>query len=141
MGPLANPAHVTRQLIGIARPDYAPIYAEALAQLGPGGRGPQVGELLAPLLLEPRTTELVRVVDELCGGSRVEASQRLPRGAGHHRAQVLRLDGGRDRTVDDPLGRVRVGTAIPGTAHEVAHDRGRRPRPVELGARPSPPHA
>lgn len=34
MGPLANPAHVTRQLIGIARPDYAPIYAEALQQLG-----------------------------------------------------------------------------------------------------------
>ncbi|MBX3564880.1 MAG: anthranilate phosphoribosyltransferase [Sphingomonas sp.] len=34
MGPLANPAHVTRQLIGIARPDYAPIYAEALEQLG-----------------------------------------------------------------------------------------------------------
>ena len=34
MGPLANPAHVTRQLIGIARPDYAPIYAEALSQLG-----------------------------------------------------------------------------------------------------------
>jgi anthranilate phosphoribosyltransferase len=34
MGPLANPAHVTRQLIGIARPDYAPVYAEALAQLG-----------------------------------------------------------------------------------------------------------
>src|SRR3546814_13857474 len=28
MGPLANPAHVTRQLIGIARPDYAPVYAE-----------------------------------------------------------------------------------------------------------------
>ena len=34
MGPLANPAHVTRQLIGIARPDYAPVFAEALAQLG-----------------------------------------------------------------------------------------------------------
>jgi anthranilate phosphoribosyltransferase len=34
MGPLANPARVTRQLIGIARPDYAPIYAEALEQLG-----------------------------------------------------------------------------------------------------------
>lgn len=34
MGPLANPARVSRQLIGIARPDYAPIYAEALAQLG-----------------------------------------------------------------------------------------------------------
>ena len=34
MGPLANPAHVTRQLIGIARPDYAPVYATALDQLG-----------------------------------------------------------------------------------------------------------
>lgn len=34
MGPLANPAHVTRQLIGIARPDYAQTYAEALGQLG-----------------------------------------------------------------------------------------------------------
>ncbi|MGN6269317.1 MAG: anthranilate phosphoribosyltransferase [Sphingomonas sp.] len=34
MGPLANPARVTRQLIGIARPDYAPLYATALGQLG-----------------------------------------------------------------------------------------------------------
>ena len=34
MGPLANPARVSRQLIGIARPDYASVYAEALEQLG-----------------------------------------------------------------------------------------------------------
>jgi anthranilate phosphoribosyltransferase len=34
MGPLANPARVTRQLIGIARPDYAPLYAAAIASLG-----------------------------------------------------------------------------------------------------------
>ncbi len=34
MGPLANPARVRRQLIGIARPDYVAVYAEALAQLG-----------------------------------------------------------------------------------------------------------
>jgi len=34
MGPLANPASVRRQLIGIARPAYVPIYAEALASLG-----------------------------------------------------------------------------------------------------------
>ncbi|WP_277750407.1 anthranilate phosphoribosyltransferase [Croceibacterium ferulae] len=34
LGPLANPAGVTRQLIGIARPAYVPIYADALAQLG-----------------------------------------------------------------------------------------------------------
>lgn len=34
MGPLANPAGVARQLVGIARPAYVPIYAEALGQLG-----------------------------------------------------------------------------------------------------------
>jgi anthranilate phosphoribosyltransferase len=34
MGPLANPAGVQRQLIGIARPSYVPVYADALARLG-----------------------------------------------------------------------------------------------------------
>jgi anthranilate phosphoribosyltransferase len=34
MGPLANPAHVQRQLVGIARPAYVPIYAEAFEALG-----------------------------------------------------------------------------------------------------------
>ncbi|AZI37962.1 anthranilate phosphoribosyltransferase [Caenibius tardaugens NBRC 16725] len=34
MGPLANPAGVRRQLVGIARPAYVPIYAEALLKLG-----------------------------------------------------------------------------------------------------------
>ena len=34
MGPLSNPARVERQLIGIARPAYVPIYAEAKAMLG-----------------------------------------------------------------------------------------------------------
>lgn len=34
MGPLANPARVDRQLVGIARTAYVPIYADALAQLG-----------------------------------------------------------------------------------------------------------
>lgn len=32
-GPLANPAGVKRQLIGIARPDFLPVMAEAVAQL------------------------------------------------------------------------------------------------------------
>lgn len=36
MGPLSNPAKVTSQLIGIARPAYVPIYAGALARLGTG---------------------------------------------------------------------------------------------------------
>ena len=34
MGPLSNPARVQNQLIGIARPAYVPIYADALARLG-----------------------------------------------------------------------------------------------------------
>ena len=34
MGPLANPARVKRQLIGIARPGYVHVYAEALDMLG-----------------------------------------------------------------------------------------------------------
>jgi len=34
MGPLANPAGVKRQLVGIARPAYVAIYADALARLG-----------------------------------------------------------------------------------------------------------
>ena len=34
MGPLANPARVRRQLIGIARPAYVPVYAQALHRLG-----------------------------------------------------------------------------------------------------------
>ena len=34
MGPLSNPAGVKRQLIGIARPAYVPIYAAAKAKIG-----------------------------------------------------------------------------------------------------------
>ena len=34
LGPIANPARVTRQLIGLARPDYLPVYAGALDLLG-----------------------------------------------------------------------------------------------------------
>lgn len=34
IGPIANPARVTRQLIGVARPDYLPVYADALRLIG-----------------------------------------------------------------------------------------------------------
>lgn len=33
-GPACNPARVQRQLIGVARPDFLPVYAEALSLLG-----------------------------------------------------------------------------------------------------------
>lgn len=34
LGPLCNPAGVTRQLVGVASPDLVPLYAQALADLG-----------------------------------------------------------------------------------------------------------
>ncbi|HYZ48229.1 MAG TPA: anthranilate phosphoribosyltransferase [Sphingomonas sp.] len=34
VGPICNPARVRRQLIGVARPDFMPVYAEALELLG-----------------------------------------------------------------------------------------------------------
>lgn len=34
VGPICNPARVRRQLIGVARPDFMPVYAEALQLLG-----------------------------------------------------------------------------------------------------------
>jgi anthranilate phosphoribosyltransferase len=79
MGPLANPARVTRQLIGIARPDYAGPYAQALEQLGTeaalvvsgeegldevSGAGPtiaiSVGKLALPDRLAPEDAGLPR---------------------------------------------------------------------------------
>jgi len=79
MGPLANPAHVTRQLIGIARPDYAETYAEALGALGTeaglivsgeegldevSGAGPtvaiSVGQLSMPARIAPEDAGLPR---------------------------------------------------------------------------------
>lgn len=79
MGPLANPARVTRQLIGIARPDYVPRYARALEQLGTAaalvvsgeegldeisGAGPSiamsVGQVSVPLHLTPDDAGLPR---------------------------------------------------------------------------------
>lgn len=79
MGPLANPARVSRQLIGIARPDYAPVYANALAQLGTeaaivvsgeegldelSGAGPSVvesiGSITLPVRISPEDAGLPR---------------------------------------------------------------------------------
>jgi anthranilate phosphoribosyltransferase len=71
MGPLANPAHVTRQLIGIARPDYATVYATALDQLGTeaalvvsgeegldevSGAGPTIAVAVGCVAVPPRFT-------------------------------------------------------------------------------------
>ncbi len=71
MGPLANPARVSRQLIGIARPDYAPVYAAALEQLGTeaavvvsgeegldelSGAGPSIAVSVGAFAMPPRVS-------------------------------------------------------------------------------------
>jgi anthranilate phosphoribosyltransferase len=113
MGPLANPARVTRQLIGIARPDYAPVYAEALAQLGSeaalvvsgeegldevSGAGPTVveaiGDARLPRTITPEDAGLPRhSIEAIRGGDpayNALALRRLLRGeAGAYRDAVL----------------------------------------------------
>jgi anthranilate phosphoribosyltransferase len=113
MGPLANPAHVGRQLIGIARPDYASVYAEALDQLGAqaalvvsgeegldelSGAGPSiavsVGDITAPATITPEDAGLPRhPITAIRGGDarhNAEALRRLLAGeTGAYRDAVL----------------------------------------------------
>lgn len=113
MGPLANPAGVTRQLIGIARPDDVPTYAAALAQLGTeaalvvsgaegldelSGAGPsvaaRVGQVALPDTLVPEDAGLPRhPITAIRGGDAADnaaALRRLLRGErGAYRDAVL----------------------------------------------------
>ena len=113
MGPLANPARTTRQLIGIARPDYVPLYADALAQLGTqgalvvsgeegldelSGAGPSVvasiGDVVLPARITPDDAALPRhAIAAIRGGDaahNAEALRRLLKGeAGAYRDAVL----------------------------------------------------
>lgn len=88
MGPLANPAHVRHQLIGIARPDYAGIYAEALVQLGTQSAAVISGEDG----LDELSTESASVVVNV-GSARLP--QRItPEDAGLRRHPLSALRGG-----------------------------------------------
>jgi anthranilate phosphoribosyltransferase len=113
MGPLANPARVGRQLIGIARPDYAPVYAEALVQLGTeaaivvsgeegldelSGAGPSVvvnvGSANLPTSITPEAADLPRhPIEAIRGGDpayNAVALRRLLKGeTGAYRDAVL----------------------------------------------------
>lgn len=92
MGPLSNPAGVRRQLIGIARPAYVPIYANAMARLG---------------------TERTLIVsgdeglDELslAGGNEVADVQ-------GHEFEMRRLDAGMAQLPNAPVEAIRGGDAI-----------------------------
>ncbi len=86
IGPMCNPARVTRQLIGVARPDYLPVYAEALAKVGGEGSMLVAGdEPLDELSIGGPSTAL-RV-----GG---EAQRMLPEDAGLPRHPLAALRGG-----------------------------------------------
>ncbi|MFT3978471.1 MAG: anthranilate phosphoribosyltransferase [Sphingomonas bacterium] len=113
MGPLANPARVSRQLIGIARPDYAPVYAAALGELGAeaalvvsgeegldevSGAGPtiavSVGNVALPDRIAPEDAGLPRhPIAAIHGGDpdyNADALRRLLRGErGAYRDAVL----------------------------------------------------
>ena len=134
MGPLANPAGVTRQLIGIARPDYAPLYADALTQLGAqaalvvsgeegldelSGAGPSVavsvGSLDLPTVITPEDAGLARhPLAAIRGGDpahNAAALRRLLGGeAGAYRDSVL-LNAAAALVVAD-----RAGTLVDGAA-------------------------
>ena len=135
MGPLANPARVKRQLIGIARPDYADTYAQALAQLGSeaalivsgaegldevSGAGPTVavaiGAVALPALLTPEAAGLPRhPIAAIRGGDpthNAAALRRLLRGeTGAYRDAVL-LNAAAALVVAGPVASLPEGVAM-----------------------------
>jgi len=89
MGPLANPARVRRQLVGIARPAYVPIYAEALARLGTERSFVVSGDEGLDELSLAGGNELAEVVEGEVRMKRVDAAE-----AGLPHAPIEALRGG-----------------------------------------------
>ncbi len=88
MGPLANPARVTRQLIGIARPDYALVYAEAMTSLGAQGAAIVSGEEGLDEISGAGPTVVVSVGDVTL------ADRIMPEDAGLPRRPLAEIRGG-----------------------------------------------
>jgi anthranilate phosphoribosyltransferase len=88
-GPIANPARVTRQLIGVARPDYLRTYAEALRLLGAEAAMMVAGDEPLDELSIAGPSSIVRI--GLCG----EGEARIvPEDAGLQRYPIEALRGG-----------------------------------------------
>jgi anthranilate phosphoribosyltransferase len=95
-GPACNPAGVTRQLIGVARPDFLPVYADALTRLGCADAMLVAGdEPLDELSVGGPSTvlrlgqPLARVTPEQAGLSR-HPLVALRGGSARHNAEALR---------------------------------------------------
>jgi len=108
MGPLSNPAGVASQLIGIARPAYVPIYAEALARLGTGMSLIVSGDEGLDELSLAGGNEVARVVGNGFIMERVDASQ-----AGLPHAPVAAIRGGDARHNAAALKALLMGTPGP----------------------------
>lgn len=100
-GPACNPASVTRQLIGVARPDYLPVYAEALrlldteaAMLVAGDEPLDELSVSGPSTVLRLDADSVRIVPEDAGLTR-HPLVALRGGSAAHNAEALRhlLDG------------------------------------------------
>ena len=74
-GPICNPAGVTRQLIGVARPDFLPVYAEAIAELGTESTMLVAGDEPLDELSIAGPSTIVRIGACGSGSSRVTAAE------------------------------------------------------------------
>jgi anthranilate phosphoribosyltransferase len=89
IGPIANPARVTRQLVGVARPDYLETYAEGLRLLGTVSAMMVSGDEPLDELSISGPSSIVRI--GACG----DASERIvPEDAGLSRYPLDALRGG-----------------------------------------------
>jgi anthranilate phosphoribosyltransferase len=73
-GPVCNPARVTRQLIGVARPDFLPVYAEAIHDLGTASTMLVSGDEPLDELSIAGPSTIVRIGECGNGSSRVTAA-------------------------------------------------------------------
>lgn len=104
IGPIANPARVTRQLIGVARPDYLGTYAEALRLLGSEAAMMVSGDEPLDELSIAGPSSLVRM--GRCG----EGAERLtPEDAGLARHPLEAIRGGDPAYNADALRRLLMG--------------------------------
>ncbi|WP_230770109.1 anthranilate phosphoribosyltransferase [Sphingomonas sp. Leaf4] len=143
MGPLANPARVTRQLIGIARPDYAPVYAQAMELLGAetalivsGEEGLDEISGAGPTIVVPVGMTLSdRIVPEDAGLPRHPISA-IRGGDARHNAAALRrlLRGERGAYRDAVLLNAAAALLIAGTAADLTDGAERAAETLDNGA-------
>ncbi len=102
-GPACNPANVTRQLIGVARPDFLPVYAEALALLGMKGTMLVAGHEPLDELSVGGPSTVLRIGHQAVGI--------MPEDAGLARHPLTALRGGDARSNAAALRRLLLGEA------------------------------